>query len=238
MTMLALIPSSPLMIRPVTTRVGTPSRSAILTALAAAAVRHGNVKAVLLLAQTARPRSLFTCAGEVRWLAYAGLEAVYPEASNAALMACFGLNGGTDRRKRGWLNRRTWDQDDLAAVARAVVENEAAQLTARWIWPHACALAAAHTGAEAAVVATVTGSRATPPRIVARARKLAVYLTMTEGDVNLTAMAAATGLDKSTVRFHVDGLADARDEDAELDDTLETLTARLRERLDGELSQW
>ncbi|MFC5346281.1 hypothetical protein ACETK8_15855 [Brevundimonas staleyi] len=223
---------------PVTPRVGSPSRSAILTALAAAAVRHGNVKAVLVLAQTARPRSLMTCAGEVRWLAFAGLETVYPDAAREALMACFGLKPSRDRRQRAWQGRRAWQADDLAAVARAVSENEAAQLTARWIWPHACALAAGRTGADPAVVATVTGSRATPPRIVARARKLAVYLTVTEGDVNLSAMAAATGLDKSTVRFHVEGLADARDDDAALDEELETLSAELRARLDQELSQW
>ncbi len=237
MSLVALVPStSPA----VPTRFGAPSRSAILTALAASAVRQGHVRAVLVLAQTARPRSLLTCPGDLRGLALAGLKAVYPHANAEALDTCLRHPRAMDPRRsqRSRDAAVTWGPEDLDAVARAIADNEAAQLTGRWIWPHACAVTAAHTGADAAVVATVTGSRATPPRIVARARKLAVYLTMTEGDVNLTAMAAATGLDKSTVRFHVEGLGDARDDDPALDAELETLGAQLRERLDQELSQW
>ena len=225
MTMLALIPSQP----SVTPRVGSPRRGAILTALASAAVRNGNLKAVLTLARTGRPRSLMACSGAVRQLALAGLETVYPEANGAALRSALGF-----RRAPA----APWPADLALGVAHDIVANEDAQMTGRWIWPHACAVAAEHTGADATTVATVTGSRATPPRVVARARKLAVYLTMTEGDVNLTAMAAATGLDKSTVRFHVEGLGDARDDDAALDALLETLAAALRDRLDLELSQW
>jgi len=238
MTMLALVPDRSLIPAPVAQRFGTPSRAAILTALAAAAVRHGNVKAVLVLAQTARPRSLFSCGAPLRWLAMAGLSAVYPGANEDALFAAIGLKRSTDRRMRATQHQVAWSNEDVTVVARAIAENEAAQLTARWIWPHACAVAAAETGADATAVATVTGSRATPPRALARARKLAVYLTMTEGDVNLTAMAAATGLDKSTVRFHVEGLADSRDDDRALDETIEQLTVALRARLDGDLSQW
>ena len=122
-------------------------------------------------------------------------------------------------------------------MARAVVENEDAELTARWVWPVACAVAAAHVGADAEEAATVTGAR-NSTRVVGRARKLAVYLTMTEGDVNATAMAAATGLNKETVRHHVASVEDARDEDGALDAELETLAADLRRRLDAELSQW
>lgn len=243
MTMLALVPSSPsgnaLTLCPVTPRVGTPRRAAILTALAMAAVRTDNLKGVLTLARTGRPRALRTVTGgKFRWLALAGLTTAYPEANAQALAEALGCRLNVQERSRNRVRRGVWHEEDVQAVARAVVEQEDAALTGRWIWPHACAVAAAHTGADAAVVATVTGSRSTPPRVVARARKLAVYLTMTEGDVNLTAMAAATGLDKSTVRFHVDGLGDARDDDAELDATLEALAAQLRERLDGELSQW
>lgn len=230
-------PGRALVLSPVTPRVGTPSRAAILTAIAAAAVRVGNVRAVLMLVQTLRPRSMVSRGGSMRWLAMAGLRVVYPQANEAALFAAVGLKPSRDRRQRGQ-DQVTWSDEDVTVVARAVVENEAAQLAARWIWPHACDVAAQETGADPVVVATVTGSRATPPRIVARARKLAVYLTMTEGDVNLTAMAAATGLDKTTVRFHVDGMADARDDDPELDETVERLTLALRARLDGDLSQW
>ncbi len=232
--MVALVSSSP----PVTPRVGSPRRAAILTALASAAVRAGNLKAVLLLAKTGRPKSLLACSGRFRVLALSGLQAVYPEANEPALRSALGLGPSVDRRRRALEACTTWPEADVRATALSIVENEDAQLTGRWIWPHACAVAAEHTGAEAAVVATVTGSRATPPRVVARARKLAVYLTMTEGDVNLTAMAAATGLDKSTVRFHVEGLGDARDDDPALDAELEMLSALLRARLDQELSQW
>lgn len=240
MSQIAFAPPPALGEPPVSRRFGAPSRAAIMTALAASAVRLGHIRAVLVLAQTARPRSLLACPGELRGLALAGLKAVYPDANPEALDACLRHPRTADRRRasRSRDFAVTWAPGDLTAVSRAIADNEAAQLTGRWIWPHACAVAAEHTGAEAAVVATVTGSRATPPRIVARARKLAVYLTMTEGDVNLTAMAAATGLDKSTVRFHVEGLGDARDDDPALDAELETLSARLRERLDQELSQW
>lgn len=233
MSMVALVPSSP----PVTPRVGTPRRAAILTALASAAVRAGNLKAVLILARTGRPKSLLACPGAFRVLAFRGLQTVYPEANEPALRSALGLYADASRRRDSVERRAVWLDDDVRATARAIVENEDAQLTGRWIWPHACAIAAAHTGAEAETVATVTGSRSTPPRVVARARKLAVYLTMTEGDVNLTAMAAATGLDKSTVRFHVEGLGDARDDDPALDAELDLLAGQLRERLDQELSQ-
>lgn len=237
MTALAFAPPHPLPCLPVTPRVGTPRRAAILTALAAAAVRDGNLRAVLVLARTGSPRSLIRCAGGFRWLALAGLQALYPEANDAALRAALGCRAPTDDRRRP-TSRRLWPADAVADVARAVVENEDAQLTASWIWPEACAVAAAHTGAEATVVATVTGSRATQPHAISQARKLAVYLTMTEGDVNATAMAAATGLDKSTVKNAVAQLEDRRDEDPALDAALEALALALRTRLDEELSQW
>jgi hypothetical protein len=235
MTALALarIPALP----PVTPRVGSPRRAAILTALAAAAVRDGNLKAVLVLARTGRPRSLFTCAGGFRWLAMAGLKAVYPDANDAALRAALGCRPSRDNRPRAAL-REIWPDDAVEAVARAVVENEDAQLTASWVWPEACAIAAAHTGAPVQAVQTPPGTRGCQPHAISSARKLAVYLTMTEGDVNATAMAAATGLDKSTVRHAVDQLADRRDDDPQLDETLETLTTQLRQRLDEDLGQW
>lgn len=223
-------------VAPVVTRVGSPRRAAILTALAAAAVRDGNLKAVLVLARTGRPRSLIRCAGGFRWLALAGLKAVYPEANDGALRAALGCQS-RDTRSRSAL-RETWPWEAIEAVARAVVENEDAQLTASWIWPEACAVAAAETGAEAETVRTAPGSRGCQPLAISRARKLAVYLTMTEGDVNATALAAATGLDKKTVRHAVDQLADRRDDDADLDATLERLSGVLRTRLDEELSQW
>lgn len=229
----------------VTPRVGSPRRAAILTALAAAAVREGNLRAVLILARTGRPRSLIRCAGPFRWLALAGLQALYPDANAEALRKALGCRASTDRRlheparrERLIQLREAWPAEAVAGVAQAVVDNEDPELTARWVWPVACAVAAAHTGAEAAAVSTVTGSRATPRRAVGQARKLAVYLTMTEGDVNATAMAAATGLNKETVRHHVGSVEDRRDEDAALEETLEALAVELRRRLDEELSQW
>lgn len=228
----------------VTPRVGSPRRAAILTALAAAAVREGNLRAVLILARTGRPRSLIRCAGPFRWLALAGLQALYPEADAEALKTALGCRSSTDRRlneparRAALLTKQSgWSGEAVAAVARAVVENEDAELTARWVWPVACAVTAAHVGADADEAATVTGAR-NSTRVVGRARKLAVYLTMTEGDVNATAMAAATGLNKETVRHHVASVEDARDEDGALDAELETLAADLRRRLDEELSQW
>lgn len=226
----------------VTPRVGSPRRAAILTALAAAAVREGNLKAVLILARTGRPRSLIRCAGPFRWLALAGLQALYPEANAEALKTALGCRASTHsdpaRRAATAARQSAWPIEAVKAVAVAVVENEDAELTARWIWPVACAVASAHTGADAAVVGRITGARDKTPRPVSQARKLAVYLTMTEGDVNATAMAAASGLNKDTVRHHVASVEDARDEDGALDDQLETLAADLRHRLDEELSQW
>lgn len=233
---LAPFPAASFAASSVTPRVGSPRRAAILTALAAAAVRDGNLKAVLVLARTGRPRSLIRCAGGFRWLALAGLKAIYPEANDAALRSALGCVT-RDTRQRSAL-RETWPADAVEAVARAVVENEDAQLTASWIWPEACAVAAAHTGADAGTVATPPGARGCQPHAISSARKLAVYLTMTEGDVNATALAAATGLDKKTVRHAVDQLADRRDDDAALNATIETLTEALRARLDEELSQW
>lgn len=220
----------------VTPRVGSPRRAAILTALAAAAVRDGNLKAVLVLARTGRPRSLLTCAGGFRWLAMAGLRAIYPDANDAALRSALGCVS-RDSRPRAAL-REVWPAEAVAFVARAVVENEDAQMTASWIWPEACAVAAAHTGAEVEAVRTPPGTRGCQPHAISSARKLAVYLTMTEGDVNATALAAATGLDKKTVRHAVEQLADRRDDDAAMDATIEALTLALRQRLDEELSQW
>lgn len=234
MTALAFAPPPVL---PVIPRVGSPRRAAILTALAAAAVRDGNLRAVLILARTGRPRSLIRCAGGFRWLALAGLRALYPEANDAALRAALGCRPSSDSRQRATA-RETWPADAIEDVARAVVDNEDAHLTASWIWPEACAIAAGHTGADVETVARATGSRVTQPRPISEARKLAVYLTMTEGDVNATAMAAATGLDKSTVKHAVAQLEDRRDEDGALDATLEALAEALRVRLDEELSQW
>lgn len=227
-----------------TPRVGSPRRAAILTALAAAAMETRDLRGVLVLARSGRPRSLIGCGGRFRWLALSALTTLYPEADVEALRAALGCRASTDRRQHeparraALAARETWPDDVVEGVARAVADNEDAQLTAAWIWPAACGVAAAHTEADPTVVATVTGTRDRTPRPVSQARKLAVYLTMTEGDVNATAMAAATGLHKETVRHHVASVEDARDEDGALDDTIETLAARLRRRLDEELSQW
>lgn len=227
---------APLPAQPVIPRVGSPRRAAILTALAAAAVRDGNLRAVLVLARTGRPRSLLTCPGSFRWLALAGLKALYPEANDAALRAALGCRASPDGRRAAALE--TWPAEAVASVARAVVDNEDAQLTATWIWPAACAVAAGHTGADAETVARAPGARGCQPHAISSARKIAVYLTMTEGDVNATAMAAATGLDKSTVKNATSQIEDRRDEDEALDAALERLAVALRERLDEELRQW
>jgi hypothetical protein len=227
-----------------TPRVGSPRRAAILTALTAAAMETRDLKGVLALARTGRPRSLIGCGGRFRWLALSALTTLYPEANEDALKAALGCRASKDRRQHeparaaALAARERWPDPVVESVARAVIDNEDAQLTAAWVWPIACAVTAAHTGAEAAVVRTVTGTRASPPRPVSQARKLAVYLTMTEGDVNATAMAAATGLNKETVKHHAHDVEDRRDEDPALDQALETLAAELRRRLDEELSQW
>lgn len=238
---LAPIPALPAL----TPRVGSPRRAAILTALAAAAVREGNLRAVLILARTGRPRSLIRCAGPFRWLALAGLTALYPEANDEALRQALGCRASTDkrlhepaRRAARQEARENWPAEDVQAVAVAVAEHEDAQLTASWIWPVACAVTADHTGADAETVRQVTGLKGPPSRPVGQARKYAVYLTMTEGDVNATAMAAATGLDKATVRHHVASVEDRLDEGSEMERTMDTLAAELRRRLDEELSQW
>lgn len=240
MTALALAPATLRAFTPppsaVTPRVGTPRRAAILTALAAAAVRTGNLRAVLMLARTGRPRSLIRCPGGFRWLALAGLRALFPEANDAALAQVLGCRPPADERR--WAHQRTWDDEAVAFVAHAVAENEDAELTAKWIWPEACAVAAARTGADAAVVARAPGERTTQPRAISEARKLAVYLTMTEGDVNATAMAAATGLDRKTVKHAVAQMEDRRDDDPALDEALTALAGALCARLDEEMGQW
>jgi hypothetical protein len=221
-----------------TPRCGTPRRAAILTALAAAAMHCGDLKAVLMLARTGRPRSLIGCGGRLRWLALAALQALHPEANGPALSAALGCRPSVDPRARAEQRRAAWDPNAIYAVARAVAEHEDAHLTASWIWPHACAVAAAHTGADVAAVQSPSGSRASQARAISGARKLAVYLTMIEGDVNATAMAAATGLEKKTVRSAVASIEEQRDEDGDLDAAVETLAATLRVTLDEELSQW
>lgn len=222
----------------VTPRVGTPRRAAILTALASAAVQVGDLKGLLTLARSGRPSSLIGCGGRFRWLALAGLTALHPEANEAVLRAALGCRASTDARGRAEARRAAWDPNAIYAVARDVAEHEDAHLTSRWIWPLACAVAAEHTGAPAARVETPSGSRGCQPRSISTARRLAVYLTMTEGDVNATALAAVTGLDKSTVRAAVTAIEDLRDEDDDLDAAVDALAETLRERLDGELSQW
>ena len=217
-------------------RVGSPRRAAILTALSAAAVRDGNLKAVLVLARTGRPRSLIRCRGGFRWLALAGLQAIYPDANDGALRAALGCQSRDNRQRSA--QRGTWPNDAVEYVARAVVDHEDAHLTASWIWPVACAVAAAHTGADPATVATPPGARGCQPHAISTARKMAVYLTMTEGDVNATALAAATGLDKKTVRHAVEQMADRRDDDPAMAATIEALTPALRQRLAEELCQW
>lgn len=243
--MTALAVNAPSFAPVLTPRVGSPRRAAILTALAAAAVRQGNLRAVLILARTGRPRSLIRCGGDFRWLALAGLTALYPDANGEALRQALGCRSSADKRLHEPARyaarvaaREIWPAEEVASVAQDVAEHEDHELTARWIWPTACAVAAERTGAEPETVRTVTGSRAAPSREIGLARKWAVYLTMTEGDVNATAMAAATGLNKRTVRHHAMTVEDARDEDPALDATLETLAAELRRRLDEELSQW
>lgn len=245
MTALALAHSAfPAPAPALTPRVGSPRRAAILTALAAAAMETRDLKGVLVLARSGRPRSLIGCGGRFRWLALSALTTLYPEADAEALRTALGCKASRDRRQHepsrraALVARETWPEDVVTGVARAVADNEDAQLTAAWIWPVACGVAAEHTGADAAVVGRITGARDKPPRAVGQARKLAVYLTMTEGDVNATAMAAASGLNKDTVRHHVASVEDARDEDGALDDQLEALAGELRRRLDEELSQW
>ena len=223
---------------PLTPRVGSPSRGAILTALASAAVRVGDLKGILTLARTGRPRSLIGCGGLFRWLALDGLLALYPEANRDALCAALGCRASTDPRGRADKRRASLDPGSIHAVARDVAENEDAYLTASFVWPIACAVTAAHTGVDPDVVRTPTGERTSQPRAVSLARQMAVYLTMTEGDVNATAMAAATGLEKKTVRHGVAAMEDRRDEDPALDDVLTTLAAVLGDRLNQELSQW
>lgn len=228
---------------PVTPRAGLPGRAAILTALTAAALQAGDLKGVLALARLGRPRSLIGYGGRFRWLALGALTTLYPDTDAEAMREALGCRRSLDKRQHqearraALAARETWPEAAVQAVARAVVDNEDAQLTASWIWPTACAVAAAHVGADANAVATVTGAR-NSPRDVGQARKLAVYLTMTEGDVNATAMAAATGLNKETVRHHVASVEDARDGDGALDAALETLAGDLRRTLDQELSKW
>lgn len=226
------------------TRVGSPGRAAILTSLVAAAVEEKNVKAVLTLARRGKPRSLIRHSGSFRWLALSGLLRLYPEANAEALREAIGCRPSQDRRqnepaRRAQLEsvRTRWPDHQVHAVAEAIALHEDHALTARWIWPVACAVAAEHLQVRAIDVEQVTGSRNSSPAL-GRARKLAVYLTMTEGDVNATAMAVATGLDKKTVRHHAASLEDRRDEDAALDDQLNLLSAQLRQKLDEELSQW
>jgi|GEM_PF-1033547 len=228
---------------PVTPRAGLPGRAAILTALTAAALHAGDLKGVLALARLGRPRSLIGYGGRFRWLALQALTTLYPQADGEALRQGLGCRPSRDKRqhqeaRRASLKaRETWPEALVQAVARAVVDNEDAHLTAAWIWPTACAVTANHVGADAQATATVTGAR-NSTRAVGLARKLAVYLTMTEGDVNATAMANATGLNKETVRHHVASIEDARDGDGELDAQLETLAGDLRRLLDAELSRW
>lgn len=239
-------PAAPPPVLPaLTPRVGSPRRADILTALAAAAMETRDLRGVLLLVRTGRPRSLIGCGGRFRWLAAAGLSLVYPEANVEALRLALGCRASSDkrqaepaRRARLAAQREAWSVEVVEAVARAVVDNEDAQLTASWIWPVACAVTAIHTGADADSVRQAMSQKGTPPRAVGLARKYAIYLTMTEGDVNATAMAAATGLDKATVRHHAIDVEDRRDDDAALNDTVETLADELRRRLDEELSQW
>lgn len=222
----------------VTTRVGTPRRAAILTALASAAMQVGDLKGLLMLARSGKPSSLIGCGGRFRWLALAGLQALHPEANETALRAALGCKASTDPRGRAEQRRAAWDPMAIYAVARDVSEHEDAQLTASWIWPQACAVAAGHYGAEVDQVRTPSGSRASQPHRISHARKMAVYLTMTEGDVNTTAMAAASGLDKATVRNAVTSIEDRLDEGGEIDGVVEALATALRTRLDEELSQW
>lgn len=232
--------ASPVKITPL---AGIPGRAAILTALTAAAMHSGDLKAVLALARLGRPRSVIGYGGRFRWLALAALKTLYPDADADALRAALGCRPSRDRRRdeparrQALAARETWPPELVTAVCRAMLDNEDAHLTAAWIWPAACAVTAAHVQADPQAVAVVTGAR-NSTRAVGQARKLAVYLTMTEGDVNPTAMAAATGLNKETVRHHVASVEDARDGDGALDADLEMLAAELRRRLDEELSQW
>ena len=230
---------------PLITRVGSPGRAAVLTSLVAAAVEERNVRAVLTLARRGNPRSLIRHRGPFRWLALSGLLRLYPEANAEALQAAIGCRASQDRRqhepaRRARLTdeRAGWPDHQIHAVAEAVALHEDHELTARWIWPVASAVAAEHLDVCAIEVEAVTGARNDTPRAIGRARKLAVYLTMTEGDVNATAMAAATGLDKSTVRHHATSAENQRDEDAGFDEMLTQLADRLRQRLDEDLSQW
>ncbi|MFN3352618.1 MAG: hypothetical protein ACK4Z5_03330 [Brevundimonas sp.] len=229
---------------PLVTRCGTPSRTAILTALAAAAVERDGVRTILMLARTGRPKSLTSAPGRVRWLALRGLLTLYPEANETALSAALGCRASTDRRRnearrRAELEavRNDFTPDQVMRVAREVSRHEDAQLTAKWIWPFACAVAGEHTGAEAMAVMERSGRPGPSPQPVARARKIAAYLTMCEADVNLKALAAASGLDRKTLRENVQAIEDARDDPA-MDETLDALAAELHRRLDEELSQW
>lgn len=222
------------------TRCGSPGRGAILTALVTAALIDGNFRAILVLARTGRPRSLLQCGLRPRWLALAALERLYPDANHEALCAALGCQPSTSTDNPGRTDRRRgeWTPAVIDSVAHQVATEEDGVLTARWIWPSACAVTAAHTGADAEAVATVTGAMARPPRALGQARKLAVYLTMIEGDVPAKSMASATGLDRKTVRQHAQAVEEQRDADGELDEALDAMAVQLRARLDKELSQW
>lgn len=231
-------------IAPLVTRCGTPSRSAVLTALVVGSVELNSVSHILMLTRTGRPRSLQTCPARVRWLALRGLLMLYPEANDEAVAQALGCRPSADlrrdvryRRRRLELARADFTAEQVERVARGVSSHEDAQLTARWVWPVACEVAAGHTGADVATVMARTGrpGQSKPP--VARARKLAAYLTAIEKDVNHKALAAASGLDRKHVRDMVAAVESSRD-DPETDETLDRLAAELGRRLDEELSGW
>jgi hypothetical protein len=229
---------------PLVTRCGTPSRTAVLTALAVAAVELNSVGPILTLVRTGRPRSLAACSGRVRWLGLRGLLRLYPEANEAALALALGCRPSSDRRRDERWRRRELEAtradftpDQVERVARGVSTHEAAQMTARWVWPVACEVAAQHTGAEPAKVLALTGRPGPSPAPVAKARRLAAYLTASEKDVPLKALAEASGLDRKHLREQLAAVEDSRD-DPEMDETLDRLAAELGRRLDEELSGW
>jgi hypothetical protein len=237
-------PLAPPPAEPLITRCGTPSRTAVLTALVVSSIEVGSVRPILMLTRTGRPRSLAACPAKVRWLALQGLLTLYPDANEQVLAQALGCRPSADRRRDERWRRRELDavRSDFTPaqvdrVARTVSANEDPQLTARWVWPIACEVAARFTGAEPDRVLALTGRPGPSPAPVARARKIAAYLTASEKDVNHKALAEASGLDRKHVREMVAAVEDSRD-DPDTDETLDRLAAELGQRLDEELSGW
>lgn len=221
-------------------RAGTPGHGTVLAAVMAASVRVGDVAGVMRVAASGRPRAL---KGHVRRdardLALAALMRLHPQADPMALRQClgFGLGDRADRMRRR-LAASAWTDSDVVQVALWTSVANTAVFTARHVWPLACRVAAAEAGADADDVIHVDGRRITRPAPHRRARRWAVYLTATEGDINATALAKATGLDKKTVRHHLMQVEDEREADDALNARLDRMGQALRQALNADMAQW